>query len=80
MAPRILGTISSPSHSRILAEIELCLIWDEAGLHHPPIAEWWCPPGSANIASDTIESVLLKADRSIDEWYGRWKDYIQSSR
>ncbi|CAK7216874.1 hypothetical protein SBRCBS47491_002978 [Sporothrix bragantina] len=42
-SPLVLATCKDmPSVSSVLAEVELCLLWGQAGLQQRDLREWWC--------------------------------------
>jgi hypothetical protein len=50
----------------------------QASSRHPSIGEWWCSPDTPdNPNTDTIELVLTDTDRAIDNWYEKWRVYIE---
>lgn len=76
-APLLLREIGMAPQVRLLGEIELCLIWDQARSQQQELGEWWCPPDPSKKRDDNAtESMLLKVDREIDDWYSKWGRYI----
>jgi hypothetical protein len=67
-----LKDIQKPSRvTRILAEIDLCMLWHQAGRHAPGLAEWWCVPPEIPHLEDVLR-VLDDADAALEVWGRRW--------
>lgn len=56
---------------RILAEVDLCMLWGQAGRLKPGLGEWWCPSDEEMDSEETF-NVLEDADRALDLWSQRW--------
>ncbi|KAK6380587.1 hypothetical protein LTS17_004787 [Exophiala oligosperma] len=71
-ATELLSEIPKPSRvTRIVAEIDLYMLWSHAGRYVPELAEWWCTPSFAtdivNI-SDIYEDIAA----ALELWSQRW--------
>lgn len=72
MACDLLRDIPQPSRvTRILAEVDLCMLWHQAGHHAPGLAEWWCTPADYPNLED-LARVLEDADAALEVWGRRW--------
>ena len=56
---------------RILAEVELCLLWSEVGVHDQASNQWWCAPAVPPDVKD-ISATLTRFDAALDKWSERW--------
>jgi hypothetical protein len=72
IAVGLLSDVPKPSRvTRILAEVDLCILWNQAGRRVPGLGEWWCaPPDNVNPV-ETL-SVLDDANAALDVWSQRW--------
>ncbi|KAJ5081097.1 hypothetical protein N7456_013335 [Penicillium angulare] len=72
LAPRILESLLEDHLvGRILAEIDLCLLWSQAALHQYSLGEWWSSLVIGDIDLSTL-AVLEDLDGALDIWRQRW--------
>ncbi|KUJ10467.1 uncharacterized protein LY89DRAFT_740179 [Mollisia scopiformis] len=76
-APQILDNIDVGHGPRqILSEAELCIHWDKISAHSPALAEWWCPPDTADEASaihpEILTNVAKASDEALTSWSRKW--------
>lgn len=61
----------SPSFLRILAEVELCLLWHTSTTSDRAAGEWWCSsPARANV-EDTL-ATLKRFETAFHAWQTHW--------
>jgi hypothetical protein len=71
-AADLLRNISRPARvTRILAEIDLFVLWQQAGRKVPGLAEWWCKSSEPVKVEDLIV-VLEDMEGAFDVWSLRW--------
>jgi hypothetical protein len=71
-APSILGHLKDEYLiKRILAEVELCLLWSQASTHQEDLVEWWCSPQSGGAIDSRLEA-LRALDAALVAWSERW--------
>jgi hypothetical protein len=63
----------------ILAPVELCLIWVDAGRRGHGLGQWWCGIPT-QVELDSRLAVLHDLDRSLQVWQQRWTRRGPSSR
>lgn len=56
---------------RILARVELCLLWQRAGLRERGLGEWWCVFRNQVDNSSTL-AVLSDLDAALQLWHRTW--------
>jgi hypothetical protein len=56
---------------RILAEVELCLVWSEAGTRSRDLGEWWCSPQNGGAIELKLEA-FRALDSALVNWSERW--------
>ena len=56
---------------RILAEVDLCILWGHAGRLEKGLGEWWCSPPEGKGFHETL-SILEDADAALQVWSQRW--------
>lgn len=74
-SPRLLSSCKdNPSVSRVLAEVELCLLWGQAGLQQRDLKEWWClsSAGPNEVESTSKLALLQDIHSSLAQWSRRW--------
>lgn len=57
---------------RVLAEVELCLLWSSIGTHQQELGEWWCSPHTSGAIDSRLEG-LRALDSSLVAWSERWQ-------
>lgn len=68
----LLAQVERPARiTRILAEVDLCMLWSAADVQLPGIGEWWCGPPEGLDPSDVVR-VLDDADAALEVWSRRW--------
>ncbi|KAK4498079.1 hypothetical protein PRZ48_010735 [Zasmidium cellare] len=68
----LLSHVSKPPRvTRMLAEVDLCMLWNLADLSLPGLAEWWCAPPE-DLDPEEATRVLDDADAALDVWSRRW--------
>lgn len=73
LAPTILESLLEDHLvSRILAEIDLCLLWSQAALHQYGLGEWWSSLMSGGIDLVSTLAILDDLDGALDIWCQRW--------
>ncbi|KIW09921.1 hypothetical protein PV08_11697 [Exophiala spinifera] len=71
-ATELLKDISKPSRvTRIVAEVDLYMLWSHAGRYLPELAEWWCTPSSATDIDDTSD-ISEDVAAALELWAQRW--------
>lgn len=72
MACSLLSQVSKPPRvTRMLAEVDLCMLWNLADQSLPGLAEWWCAPPE-DLDPEEATRVLDDADAALDVWGRRW--------
>jgi hypothetical protein len=72
-APSVLGQLRGEYLiKRVLAEVELCLLWSQAGSQHRELGEWWCSPQSGGAIDSRLEG-LRSLDAALVAWSERWQ-------
>ncbi|KAK5049356.1 hypothetical protein LTR84_004285 [Exophiala bonariae] len=72
LAVGLLRDIPRPSRmTRILAEVDLYTLWQQAGRSAPGLAEWWCTP-SDSMSVEAIVAILDDFEGALDVWSKRW--------
>ncbi|OAP58213.1 hypothetical protein AYL99_07303 [Fonsecaea erecta] len=68
----LLRDVPKPARvTRILAEVDLYMLWQQAGRSAPGLAEWWCKPsGTMNI--EEVLAVLEDMEGALEVWGQRW--------
>lgn len=61
----------NPSISRVLAEVELCLLWGQAGLQQRDLREWWCVSSGGNEVTSKL-ALLQDIHSALALWGRRW--------
>lgn len=56
---------------RVLAEVDLCILWGQAGRLETGLGEWWCPPPEGRALHETL-GILEDADAALQVWSQRW--------
>ncbi|KXT10321.1 hypothetical protein AC579_1026 [Pseudocercospora musae] len=68
----LLSQVEKPARiTRMLAEVDLCMLWNAAGQSLPGLDEWWCPPPQSQ-DPEAASRVLDDADAALDVWSQRW--------
>lgn len=68
----LLSHVSKPPRvTRMLAEVDLCMLWNLADQSLPGLAEWWCAPPDG-LDPEEATRVLDDADAALDVWSRRW--------
>jgi hypothetical protein len=68
----LLRDLPRPSRvTRILAEIDLYMLWQHAGRSVPGLAEWWCTPSDTMNVED-VQAVLQDMEGALEVWSRRW--------
>lgn len=68
----LLRDIPRPSRvTRVLAEIDLFTLWQQAGRSAPGLAEWWCTP-SDSMSVEGIVAALEDVEGALEVWSQRW--------
>lgn len=68
----LLSHVSKPPRvTRMLAEVDLCMLWNLADQSLPGLAEWWCAPPD-DLDPEEATRVLDDADAALDVWSRRW--------
>ncbi|KIW73779.1 hypothetical protein PV04_01871 [Phialophora macrospora] len=68
----LLRDLPRPSRvTRILAEIDLYMLWQHAGRSVPGLAEWWCTP-SDTMSVEDVQAVLQDMEGALEVWSQRW--------
>ncbi|EME80736.1 uncharacterized protein MYCFIDRAFT_87509 [Pseudocercospora fijiensis CIRAD86] len=68
----LLSQVEKPGRiTRMLAEVDLCMLWNAAGQSLPGLDEWWCPPPQDQ-DPEQASRVLDDADAALDVWSQRW--------
>jgi hypothetical protein len=57
---------------RVLAEVELCLLWSSISTQQQELGEWWCSPQSGGAIDSRLEG-LRTLDSSLVAWSERWQ-------
>ncbi|KIW02647.1 hypothetical protein, variant [Verruconis gallopava] len=71
-APEILSSLKEEYLiKRILAEVELCLLWSQAGTRHHELGEWWVSPQTGGAIDSRLEA-LRALDAALVSWSERW--------
>lgn len=71
-APTLLHDIQENAFVRkILAQVELYLLWAKAGIEYPNLREWWSSPQTELDISSTKE-MLTEFDRILLGWRLKW--------
>ena len=71
-ASKLLERFSSDSRvHRVLAEVELSLLWNESAKHDPASAEWWCSPPTIPDVRETL-TTLERLEGALDAWKKRY--------
>lgn len=71
-APKlILGLTKDKRALRILAEVELCLLWTEIGMLDQAANQWWCTPIKVAKATDTL-STIDRFKIALKKWLDHW--------
>ncbi|KAJ5947272.1 hypothetical protein N7466_000287 [Penicillium verhagenii] len=73
LAPDLLKNLIDDHYvGRIMSEIDLSLLWRQAGLHQHGLGEWWCllSPNDINIPSAL--AVIGDLTKALDIWSERW--------
>lgn len=65
------GIATDASVRRIIARVELCLIWLRAGLRERDLGEWWCTM-STQIDLETALAALGDLDAALQVWRRKW--------
>ncbi|PVH80551.1 hypothetical protein DL98DRAFT_191516 [Cadophora sp. DSE1049] len=66
---------------RLLAEVELCLVWEKASSRKPELREWWCihPDDISDTDDENLtEYALREAETEIESWRSKWQGYMHS--
>lgn len=72
LAVDLLRDIPRPSRvTRVLAEIDLYTLWQQAGRSAPGLAEWWCTP-SDSMSIEGVVAVLEDLEGALEVWSQRW--------
>ena len=56
---------------RILAEVDLCILWSQLASVEKGLGEWWCPPPDTREAKEIL-AVLEKSDAALRVWAEKW--------
>lgn len=68
----ILKDIPKPSRvTRILAEVDLYMLWHQASRWAPGLGEWWCSPPDVPDLEEVL-GVLEDASSALEVWGQRW--------
>jgi hypothetical protein len=68
----ILKTIpNDTSIMRVLAEVDLCVLWSQLARVERGFGEWWCPPPEARDAHEILRR-LEDADAALQSWGQKW--------
>ncbi|KAF7195066.1 hypothetical protein HII31_03534 [Pseudocercospora fuligena] len=68
----LLSQVEKPARiTRLLAEVDLCMLWNAAGQSLPGLDEFWCPPPQDQ-DPEAASRVLDDADAALDVWSQRW--------
>ncbi|OQV01839.1 hypothetical protein CLAIMM_07130 [Cladophialophora immunda] len=70
------GIDKSAQTSRILGEVELCLLWEKASLLDCRLSEWWCVPESLESLDCSPSAALEVAEMEIQAWCNKWNAFI----
>ena len=62
---------------RILAEVELCLLWSRAEMHDQDLGEWWCSPETPPQIEVTF-AALEGVEVALTDWQKRWLPGVRS--
>ncbi|KIY00367.1 uncharacterized protein Z520_04052 [Fonsecaea multimorphosa CBS 102226] len=68
----LLRDVPKPTRvTRILAEVDLYMLWQQAGRSAPGLAEWWCKP-SGTMNMEEVVAVLEDMEGALEVWGQRW--------
>ncbi|KIW24899.1 uncharacterized protein PV07_10582 [Cladophialophora immunda] len=68
----LLRDVPKPTRvTRILAEVDLYMLWQQAGRSAPGLAEWWCKPSGA-MNMEEVAAVLEDMEGALEVWGQRW--------
>ncbi|OAP56496.1 hypothetical protein AYL99_09675 [Fonsecaea erecta] len=70
------GIDKSSRTSRILGEVELCLLWEKASTLDCRLSEWWCAPESLESLDCSPSAALEVAEMEIQAWCNKWNAFI----
>ncbi|KIX99669.1 uncharacterized protein Z520_04304 [Fonsecaea multimorphosa CBS 102226] len=70
------GIDKSSRTSRILGEVELCLLWEKASTLDCRLSEWWCVPESLESLDCSPSAALEVAEMEIQAWCNKWNAFI----
>lgn len=61
-----------PQVTRMLAEVDLCMLWNLADQALPGLGEWWLRNPQVDVDPSQAAHVLDDADAALDVWSRRW--------
>ena len=72
-APSLLGHLQDEYLiKRVLAEVELCLLWSSISTQQHELGEWWCAPSSSGAIDSRLEG-FRTLDSALVSWSERWQ-------
>ncbi|KAK5048492.1 hypothetical protein LTR84_005582 [Exophiala bonariae] len=71
-APNLLSAIQDDAFIRkILAQVELYLLWAKSGIKYPNLREWWSSP-QAELDIASTKEMLTEFDKILLDWRQKW--------
>ncbi|KIW93703.1 uncharacterized protein Z519_05017 [Cladophialophora bantiana CBS 173.52] len=77
IATSLLAGINKSSRtSRLLGEVELCLLWEKASTLDCRLNEWWWVPENLESLDCSPSAALETAEMEIQAWCNKWNAFI----